>query len=96
MKDLDYLTYTETFNEFKLSDEWWQKKVKSFLKIAPRPLFLVGKLCLGGFSKFNCILLLRNCEFNRYLYIENGALTVFSGFIKSLDFCKFSLVEYLS
>ena len=59
-------------------------------------MVLVGKLCLGGISKFNCIPLLRSWELNRYLYTENDALIAFSGSMKSLYFCELSLVEYLS
>jgi len=89
-KYVDYLTYTITLNEFKLSERVVAIN-KTFLKITPRPWFLVGKLCLGGISKFNYIPLLRSWELNRNLYIKNDARIVSSGSVQILYFCQFSL-----
>ena len=70
-KDADYFTSIKTsydINSLRSSSSG------IILKIVPRPLFLVGKLGLGGILKFNCILLLRSWDLSRYFYIEMVSL----------------------
>ena len=65
---------------------------KTFLKIAPRLLFLVGKLCLGEVLEFNCVLILGSWELWLFLH-RNSVLNIFSGSMESLNFFSCNILK---